>query len=787
MRGAWDSLPAQDMLASDCSVYAQHNLAQPLLSERVVMASIARALSYQKSIAVALPETGVETIARMVLYLQVLKYEASEDHIRTPGLNAGILEHRHDLVLITRAKQANERLTRAKLRPWLLKTPTIRPSGGFITAVVDGSGDRLEIARLIETNTRPLALIIDGTRGGVEQPWHLDQVLYDYFRSVPRITLFSLGDPQAASSLRAQGTDSLVFQLRVEDCRNLEELRSTGARFQLGLIEDNQIERALSSITASYLELLRHQERFPDPILKERLSIVGKVFRTLNELSVPLVTLENAFQDAARLGPYPVKRLDRWLEISRQGACAHGDAETKLRALMDQVIQLYQTLLTGVSGKADWLIKRLNESCRSATSTLVLCGSPYCETALSAWCDRELGEDWRQSIRIVPMDGVKSFRTNLREIEQAIILGTLWPSRQYWLGATDAQVTIPIYASEQQINCSMLGKWWANHGAHSEPLGDKYRFWRLDWPSRRLTDPPSVGAVVDQPVIMLGKYGHYEKPAVVIAASLPPDVDDWLDVLLSEPVEPTRIYHEPGETLNLNRVFIALEETDEEIAWCSNKYVTALNLDRDQIEPTLPINLKAGQLVLLIKNSPERLATQERLFEIFDSGDGMQKVLQMSARWETLVEKVKGHLPFAEIKMHLKKACVEISDQTLHSWLKLQVYGPSSKNKDAIRVFAELAKDPLPEKNSGYIWKALEKLRLEHRRLGRQLREVLLQRRPHVSEINYGSVKLTSTELDELIKIATVREVRWPASQLRHDISPTTRGDEINENHTYSD
>ncbi|MCS5516938.1 hypothetical protein NWF32_24600 [Pseudomonas qingdaonensis] len=320
---------------------------------------------------------GGEGLTRLMVYLHRIRLDSLQGGIRSPWLNPGNMERCPDIVFISRPRAGFHDLSRvAALRARVLRASDLKrnKASASQTLVVDGSTDVMELVEAISKGSKPFVLVVDGTRGGNENAAAVDSALSESFPEVPRITLFSLGDSEALERMRSNGTRSHLWVMRLGDKTALTPPARLDARFQLTVIQDQRANTELMQLADRFFGLRRELDR-KDVVLKERLAIIGKVFRSLNELPVPLPYLESTLQAATRPGLFPIRCLERWLQIADKGSCLYGESDVASRNLIKQLTKLHQLFMQSVTGKAGWLLKHLKESCAQKCSTLLLCGS----------------------------------------------------------------------------------------------------------------------------------------------------------------------------------------------------------------------------------------------------------------------------------------------------------------------------------------------------------------------------------------------------------------------------
>ncbi|CAJ0557672.1 unnamed protein product, partial [Mesorhabditis spiculigera] len=706
---------------------------------------------------------GGEGLTRLMVYLHRIRLDSLQGGIRSPWLNPGNMERCPDIVLISRPRAGFHDLSRvAALRARVLRASDLKrnKASASQTLVVDGSTDVMELVEAISKGSKPFVLVVDGTRGGNENAAAVDRALSESFPEVPRITLFSLGDSEALESMRSNGTRSHLWVMRLGDKTALTPPARLDARFQLTVIQDQRANTELIQLADRFFGLRRELDR-KDVVLKERLAIIGKVFRNLNELPVPLPYLESTLQAATRPGLFPTRCLERWLQIADKGSCLYGESDVASRNLIKQLTELHQLFMQSVTGKAGWLLKHLKESCAQKYSTLLLCGSPHEVAALENWFDDELTEGWNEIVQITAMDGVKAYRQYTGAVDEVIITGMLWPNRQHWLATPCRRMTIPTYDYERPFVERMLHLWWSKHGADSRIDGDKLTHWQLGWSDRRCDDSDTQLLSLPLETAIHPDCSQYPPKTREVFIPLAMEFDDWLELLMEQPVEPSTPAQR-GEVVVPDLVWIALDDQVTELPWSKTRPVLVLR--EEEIHPTLPDELVEGDQIILLRHSDERIATQEKLFEMLALSEGMQQLLRSANRWRTMVDNVSARLTVAQAQIQLRKDKVKVCDATVGNWYRHKVYGP--RDRGAVKVFARLSGAKNIERTALYVANAIEQIRIAHQQVGKQLRKAILERGAGATTVEIGQLTLDGRAFDDMIELAVVRSIRTEATQV---------------------
>jgi hypothetical protein len=756
MQEAWAAVPAAELLSPESEVWAQARLSPPDQAEGASFGIVGRTLKNRESLAVALPLLGGESVTRLMVYLHRVRWDAQLDGIRSPWLNREVVAANPDIVFVTRRQAGHLELSRVPQlhpRPLTPGSRRERRNGNLSeTLVIDGGMDLMELTDLVERECRPFVFVIDGTRGGHDSAADLEAALAECFPVIPRILLLSLGDSEALERVRASRSSTHLWVMRLADRASLVPGTE---KLQVGIILDRRADELMQATAARFLTLRRLLEINKDPVLKERLAIAGKVFRALNEAVVPLALLEQHLVHSTRPGLFPVRSLGRWLELAQEGSCSHGDAESGSMALVRQLREIHALLTRSETGKAMWLRGHLRAARgKRDMRVLVLCGSRHEASALEAWLDDHLDPEWTTTITVGAMDGVRAYRKHHDAYDEVILTGMLWPSRQHWLAAPGARVTIPAYPYETPQVEKLLNRWWQLHGAPSAPAGDKLRQWRMEWAAGRCLDDDTLpqAPVIDS--IKCNAPGNYPAKEVVTVVEFDPGIEDWLELLLEEPTTPTAAAG-MGESSQHGVVWIHTKEYGAPLPWPEHARVVVLR--EEDIEPTRANALEPGDEIVLLRHSEERIATHQQLMElVVQESEEVHQLAKQADRWDALVDRVGARKSVNEIHRSLHQMAITVVPATVRNWLNHRVYGP--QNPRAILVFARLAGEADPERTARYIGNAILEVRKQHRAVGMALRQVLLEQRRGKGKVKVGGKSLEFS-VGDMVEIVTVTHI----------------------------
>lgn len=770
----WGAVSANELLDPYSTIWDSLHLPPPSPSECLSFAAIDRALKYGKSIAVTLPVTE-NSLARLVVFLHRLRFDALQGGIRTPWLNSGNCLPRKDVVCITRPGAAIKALScvpdaSAKvIKPHSESVESIvnRTIKGR-TALVDGALNVMELSELIAARTHPIAFILDGTGGGYEHVDQLDFAFFESFPLVPRIVLLSLGDQPAIERIRNSRSSTHLWVTRLEDAREIFE-ESSIPTLHLDMVSDQVISAQLHSIGKDLVDLRNLQNKIKDPVLKDKLSCLNKVWRSLGELAQPLSCLESVLEERTRPGLFPVRTLLRWLDIAEKGSCLFGEQQHSVTNVISKLRAFHSVLLQGLSGKGGFVLAKAAQSLTNGRSIMVLVGSHHEADSMERWLDRALPIMWGSDdlksplITIYSMDGIRAFRESKTFVDDIFIVGMPWENRQHWLANRCNELHFVCYEHEAPWYERTIQQWWLSAGAKSDIDGDKYRFWTLLW-TPKITDRPSGRSTPANIVVASHtSMGQYPATQSILAIPLNTQVDNWLDILTSDTAEP-RTAHDADE-ISHEFALIYTDKSQSAIPWAIHRNL--LVLGDEKISTKRPDSLRAGDNIVLLKNGHERIATQESLFDLLLASEGMRQLIRIANQWNDLIDQVnlktKGKI--SEIRKLLDKEGVDVGEEAIKNWIAHRVIGPQNTDK-VILIFAKFLKMEYAENQANVMSNAIKKIRSTHQQLGIELRKALLESTATKSHaLRIGSHLIERELLNEMVDIQTVLSVQMPTTE----------------------
>lgn len=756
VRASWAAVPANDLLVGR--------------REAVAFAASARLLKHRRSSSLLVPMAGSDTLLALALYLRRLQREALAGLIRAPWLNPGTARARPDLVIWTRA-QARYRqcCTVDALQPVVLAShleALCRDEGigtAGRTVLLSGEGDLLQAFDLLEKVSRPFVFVIDATPTGLRTSAPLlARSLMEYFPETPRVVLAACGDDDTAEALADCEGGGDLWRMRLNDVASTEAGRHHPETITLGVVADATLDGLLANAERKRFELEALVKKEPAAERQGLLAPLVKVLRALRSLNVPLALLEERLEIETRPGRYPIRTLARWLERAGLAEFRYGDTQTAHQVLREDLEEACLCLRDAVSGRAEALATRAAEAARGSLTLAILVGTEVEAKALRTWLERSC--EVLATVRVMAMDGVCAPSAPREPFDEVIVAATLWPSRRHWLALPCAKLTVLCHPFEQAVLERQLVRWWSRHGCASDPMGDKRQLWQLEWPraGRCLDEATRPCSEAPVRVAVLDYNGRYPRPPRIVEFPLPERCADWIETLMAEPSSEANSSEAPIGAQDAALVWVTVAGHPEPIAWSPQR--SMLVLRDDKLVPTPPEMLAAGDEIVLLVDSEERVATLAALLELFHAeSHGLQELSLVAEQWQELVAGAHRRLGDVHaLHARLQREGVNVSEAAVRTWVNHAVIGP--ENRKAIEVCAAVMEVRNPKAKADLIDKAVRAIRDEHRSIGRDLRKALLRARAgRADELRIGKLRLDGRRLASLVEVCEVAEVRHPA------------------------
>lgn len=772
MASARVSVPAHELLACDAPMWKHAGLAPIPNAEVTSFAVFGRLLQYGQAMTMSLPMPTNATFARLLSYAHRLRMDAVDGAIRANWLQPAKMVDRSDIVILTRPSARHAAL--AKVVD--LHTTTLRlglpfppPGKRLRTVLVDGNAsDLMALFTLIDEATRPFLFVVDGTGAGVgEEAGHLQALLQEYFPDIPFVGVLAAGDAQAMEKVVARPSRAHLWRWRRgDDVSAGAAPDKTAPCVVLAHVEDETANMHLGTAAAALRAISVAAGTETSAVRQKIVAPLYKVFTSLRTLALPLDRFEKELLAATRGGRFPVMTLKRWIETARGAECNYADTRSAVSAAARALEAAYEVMIDATGGKAQAVLSRVKAAATERRALTLLVGSQLEAQAVRRWLNHIVDLEDSPDIRILPMDGVRALAKVPAYGGEVLVLGTLWPNRLPWLMLPASQALIPAYPFEADVLRRQLSRWWDQCGRASRLDGDKLRLWCLDWPRQgRCLDEstePYEGNPIGEATWPFS--GTYRRPAKIVTIPVSDRYVEWIDVLTAE-YERT-LDDEKGEHVereNTTAAWLHIKDGNQPIAWPSNK--TVLVLEKDDIKPCLPQALKPGDRIVLLRYNDERVATQVALFQMFCSeSEGMEEIARFADKWQPLVDEVFRRLESVSVvRTLLERAGVTVTAQTISTWRRGERLGP--ENPKVIEVFATVCERKSPAKHANKIYNAVEAIRIEHRRIGRDLNAALLEHAAGADEVRIGSLKLDAEAFSAMVEVCEIEDVMLPAAE----------------------
>jgi hypothetical protein len=769
MASARAAVPAHELLVSDAHLWRQVGLAPMPFAETSSFSMFGRLLQYGQAMVMSLPMPSHASFARLLSYAHRLRMDAMDGAIRANWLQPAKMIERSDIVVLTRPASRHAALARiADLHTVTLRLgqPCPPPGKRLRTVLVDGNAsDLLALFGLIEQACRPFLFVVDGTAAGVgEQAGYVQALLQEYFPDIPHVSVISAGDTQVMEKMVARPSRAHLWRWRSGD--NLPSGTTTGKAtpyVTVARLEDETANTLLGA-AADALRTLSATAVPETPAVRQKtVAPLYKVFTALRTLALPLDWLEKELLAATRGGRFPIMTLKRWMETARRAECKYAQTGNAVTAAVKALEAAYGAMSDATCGKAQAVLARVTAAATERRALTLLVGSQFEAQAVGNWLNKMLDLEDHPDIRILPMDGVRSLAKVPAHGGEVLVLGALWPNRLPWLMLPANQVLFPAYPFESDLLRRSLARWWDQWGRASRRDGDKLRLWRLDWPCQGRCLDESTESYEGNPVgeVTLPHTGAYRRPLKIVAISMVDRYDDWIDVLMAD--LDRSLDGEDGEHSVIDACDVAwlhLRQASQPVAWPVNK--TVIVLEKDDIKPHLPRDLAPGDRIVLLRYSDERVATQVALFQMFCSeSEGMEEIARFATKWQVLVDEVFTRLKtVSAVRTLLERADVNVTSQTISTWRRGERIGP--ENPKVIEVFAAACERKAPAKHASKVFNAIEAIRNQHRRIGRDLNAALLAHANGADQVSIGSLRLDPDAFSAMVEVCEIEHVTLP-------------------------
>lgn len=753
----WASLPIASLEKSD-----------PAMAADLLAAGMAiQCVKYGKSVIVSWPQRGVEPLAEVLKHLHFSRMMAVRGGVAAPWMNTVNMVNRPYLVVWTkplkRYRQLNRDQANNDLHVHRVRKVSQMPqeTAGLKTLLVDCGDEMLSDLEWLLASRKVFAFVIDAQPDGIPTVAStLRDTLATCAPDIPCLTVGTTGEKTFVDLLEKLSDN--VWAVRPGDVIGwIGAMRTPhqppAQKRTLSVLEDKVTDSHLEALTRLQFHLEKLASQGQKVGKEELLRPVRVLIRTLRALCVPLPVLEVVLTRHARGGPYPILPLETWREDATKKTWGHGDAQTVYNQLVS-MIGSYMSLMTNAeSARMQAIQHAIAGAVAGKRRLLVLVGSQIEQEALFEWIEQSYELLEQDLIRIAGMDGDAGHNQTFEGGGDVLIAGLLWPSRMHWLGMPCQNMTVLCYPYERLQFERWLNKWWGQHGAASLAQGSKRALWNLNFsPSPRKADinPDSGAKYFDVTSLPLnGKYSVAPKVSVI---EHPSSFEDWLSEL-GEDLPDSERAEDQSDDLNIGYVLLTLQGVPQPVKWPIGKVLMVM---RDtEYEPMLPIDIQLGDRVFQVHEGPDRLATQRSLFDLFTAGSfDYQQCELLASRWKRDLRALAGKLGRQPLFAKLKKNGLAVNIAAMDNWLRSNaIIGPQkASDLKAIGLSIDHCN---PTQYATRIYAVCEKIRQEHRQIGKDLTAAIIERGNGSEVVRIGTHEISTTDLDQLFHIVTVEGI----------------------------
>ena len=762
---SWPAITASDLLSGSSEVWCDEGLSVPKEEEAVALAIVGRLLRFGQSVHLNFPIGRGSVLPRLAFYLHRLRLDAAGGLVRSSWLNQVTIASRNDLIVFGRPRRMlRDFSTSAVMRPMLVDG--IRPleqSAYQRTLLVSGQGDLLEILDQLSSKSQPFAIVVNVTPQGCDENSHnIIKVLPEFFPGVPIVALGYTGQvlPEA---LQMHAWNTRIGDIVAMRSASAEPMAYT-PHIEVVAARDPVMDSFVKKLGFMVWNLKRKMNEAGG--ISQELSALMAVDRTLRGLNVPLSVYEKGTLHHVRGGRYPVRLIESWLEIASRLRGRRGDIQELHSQILAMTRNMIKDLNVAKPGRCEAIIRLCGDALNHNQRVSVLVGGQRDAEILQNYIEQRLGPEAIEFIGVSQMDGAAAVPPE--QIDLVIYAGALYPSRIHWLGLSARKKLVLCHPFERERVCEQVGRWWISYASASAPMGDKQRLWKLEWPAKGyLRDELIDDEYLDDNVTsftLLEVDGDYPLQMRVAQLESTRGFDDWLDVLLAEPISVQR-YDEITLEPTRDVVVLHLDGLSEPVRWAVNQQI--LRLRGEELEVCTAKELVVGNDLVLMASSEERVATQRDIFDMFmQTNHGLSQTLRIAEKWQELVNAgIQKYESAVELNHYLRSKRFEVANSTVQNWAHGGVLGP--QKPEAIRLLAELAGLPSPDKMANLVSNAINVIRGEHRRIGADLRRAItVSRNRDVLAVQIGSRRFSRDVFDAMVQIAKVVRIERPSLEL---------------------
>lgn len=759
---SWPAITASELLRGSDEVWNYEGLGVPKDEEAVALAAMGRVVRFGQSVHLTLPISREPTLARLSFYLHRLRLDAASGLVRSPWLNPVTIFERNDLIIFGRPRSMlRDFSTSAVMRPSVVDgTRPLEKAPYQRTLLVSGQGDLLEVLELLSSKSQPFAIVVLVTQQGCqENSIRIIKAIPEFFPGVPVIALGNTGQV-LPEPLQMHSWITRIGDVVALRCASRTPIIDT-SHIEVVAARDPVMDVFVKKMGFMVWTLKRRMEETGG--ISQELSALMAVERALRCLNVPLLVHEQGTLRYVRGGRYPIRLIESWLEIASRLRGRRGDIQELHSQVLVMIRNMIKDLEVSTHGRGEAIIKLCRDALNRKQRVGVLVGTLRDAEILQNHVERQLGPDSIDFINVTQMDGATAVPPE--QLDMAIYAGVLYPSRIHWLGLSARSRLVLCHPFECERVRQQVDLWWKSNALPSAPKGDKQHLWGLEWPAKGYLRDELVDATcletntTSQTLLEID--GEYPRQMRLAQIETTRGFADWLDTLMAEPMLVQR-YDENVPEPTRDVVVLHLHEQSQPLRWAASHQI--LRLEGQELELCAARDLAVGNELIMLVSSEERVATQRELFDMFlENNHGLAQTLRIAEKWQGLVTACAQKYGTAvELNQYLKSRRFEVANSTVQNWIHGGVIGP--QKPEAIRLLAELAGLPSPEKLATMVSNAINVIRGEHRRIGSDLRRAItVSRNRDVSAVQIGSRRFSREMFDAMVQVVRVVRIERPS------------------------
>lgn len=773
------AFPASSFLSLSEEALEQLSLAPYTADEPLALGLCGRMAKDGHSFAISLPRPGLSFFAKLVMYLHRMRVDTLEGYVLGAHMQPQMVWERNDVVWLGRPNLLFDALDKIKgIQPVRIGRKGIKAhellgsSKIARTPLLSYSLNNAETFDLLHEKTRPFVFVIDATsvgiRDGLKELW---EGLSIYFPKVPVLIFSSLGDLQTDEVLQRLPVNRWIHRLH-DQHEWLHRKPSVPKpqfpwKYSIATVPDAALSGLLSDIYSEVNNLRNLVSGEGRAIQQSTYYRAAKVLQVFATLCCPLETRERLLGRHSRRGLFPIRTIERELEILDKAAVRYGDVESCKRKVHELLCRVYQLLVAGTTGKTQALEELVKDGIRQKQSTLILVADkPEEEAVIDFLHSKDLGLVDNKQLAVVPAGHIKSAVAVTKTFNRCLVFTRIWNKDMWWLAGVGEHVYWLCYPFEAEWVHKRLGYWERKFSYPSAEIRGKADLLR----SIRLKDAIKDTETLDHQSCIQSTQvktckGDYPRDKE-ISISRDSDCMKWLTEILDaeERIEEETTVLGTDSTSDCAR--ITLQQSLVDILWPVRRAIHVLSDDSAGmgVERKTVAELAPGDQIILMQSGEVHGEILQSLFNAFDSSAGAGELNRWATHWETLVDSAMEKYGTAQkLLAALESLGTKVTLQTIHNWEQKKVMGP--EDQLSIKNMALAADNLTLARYAPQIHQAIKRIWTEHRQIGKDLHQALLGRAGGATKIRIGSMEIDTDTLDEILEIHTVHYVELPGAE----------------------